>query len=136
LFLVTFDESDDWALFERRDGKSFSIILPICNEAELPVPSSGTIFSQYYYSLGPVVNTFIKDICIWSENKCLLQYDDNRMYAIIDGGKTAGSSGSPAVTRDGKAFGMHVDSFNELADMIADAGNVLPVSWRQEERKF
>ena len=113
LKLLHFDESDDWALFRRLGDGTFSTTLQICPQADLPNPSSDVLVRQYYYSLGLLNNSTISDLCIWSDSTTLLQYDEGGKFAILKRGKTAGSSGSPAVTSDGKVFGMHLDSFNE-----------------------
>ena len=43
-------------------------------------------------------------------------------------GKTSGSSGSPAVTSDGKVFGMHLDSFNEAGvDASGTNNDLVPI---------
>jgi hypothetical protein len=117
LKLICFDKFDDWALFCRHDTGVFSTFLPICQKEELPKPSSNVIIHQYYFSLGLILNSTIKDLCIWSDSTSLLQYDDGK-FAILKRGKTAGSSGSPAVTNDGKVLGMHLDSFTESPECI------------------
>ena len=128
LELLQFDEGDDWALFRRCGDGAFSTILPICPQAELPIPSSDVVIQQYYYSLGLLLNSTITDACIWSDSTCLLQYDCGGKFAILKRGKTAGSSGSPAVTSDGRVFGMHLESFNESPDFDASGagGGLLP----------
>ena len=117
LKLLCFDKCDDWALFCRHDTGVFSTFLPICQKEELPKPSSDVIIHQYYFSLGLILNSTIKDLCIWSDSTSLLQYDDGK-FAILKRGKTSGSSGSPAVTNDGKVLGMHLDSFTESPECI------------------
>ena len=94
LELLSFNKVDDWALFCRRDTGGFSTFLPICQQGELPTPSSDVTIHQYYYSLGLILNSTIKNLCVWSDST-LLQYDDDGKYAILKRGKTSGSSGSP-----------------------------------------
>ena len=119
LELLSFNEVDDWALFCRRDTGVFSTFLPICQQGELPAPSSDVTIHQYYYSLGLILNSTIKNLCVWSDSTSLLQYDYDGKYAILKRGKTNGSSGSPAVTCDGKVLGVHVDSFTESPAYIS-----------------
>jgi hypothetical protein len=48
-----------------------------------------------------------------------MQYDDDKKYAILKRRKANGSSGSPAVTCDGKVLGMHFESFAESPECIS-----------------
>ena len=128
--LSTYNEEDDWAVFERTDGKTFSTYLEI--EEKFPEPSSVLQLTIYHAPLSVTEPGGLNTLSIWSETTTLLQYDckvvedrgsrtriDNR-YAVLTNGKCGGSSGSPVVTSDGKVLAFHTASFNEsVAEDIA-----------------
>ena len=130
--LIAHDVSDDWAVFERMDGRAFEDFIPVCPVDELPQPSTDTSLTAYYAPLSFVNDEIdaIKRLKVWSEPTSLLQYDDGESIvdqcAIVVSGKVQGASGSPIVTADGKALAFHTDSFNEQTrksrEVDVDAG--------------
>lgn len=106
-------EKDDWALYVRSDAFSFDCFVPICLEADLPVPSSANFLSIYYCPLGLLFDT-LPEVVIWKQRTQLLQYESLSPTATFDGGKTKGCSGSPIVDSNGRVVAFLRESMSEM----------------------